>query len=252
MSFLSNTQKSTILVTGGASGIGLALSVKLSALGHTVIVAGRRQTQLDEAQKANPKLKTIQGDIGSDAGRIALFQNATRQFPDLNVLVNNAGILGAGGPLKDSTPAEWETYKSVIETNFVGAIHLTTLFLPHLVSKSNALVVNNTSILAFFPVAGVPIYAATKAALHSFTISLRHQLKDTSVKVVEIAPPAVETDATRGGGFPQIQPDEYAVDTIRQLLEGKSEITFNNDSPKTARASRDELDALFNLYNGVV
>jgi uncharacterized oxidoreductase len=208
MSFLSNntTQKSTILITGGGTGIGLALSQRLIALGHTVIAAGRRQSALDEAKAANPKLKTVQGDVGSDAGRLALFQKVTKEFPEVNVLINNAGVMGGAASLKDTTAADWEGHKQTIETNLVGTIHLSILFVPFLIEKANALIVVNSSILGFFPYAQTATYSATKgsftpfliifsviltlfllaAALHSFTISLRHQLKDTSIKVRKI------------------------------------------------------------------
>ncbi len=166
MSFLSSAssiQKSTVLVTGGGTGIGLALSKKLIGMGHTVIVVGRRQAQLDEAKSVNPKLNIIQGDVGSDISRIALFQKVINDFPEVNVLINNAAIAEFAGPLlKDTTPAAWEQHKTEIEINLVGPIHLSTLFLPHFVSKPHALIVNVTSVVAFFPVAVGSTYSATK------------------------------------------------------------------------------------------
>ncbi len=166
MSFLAaNTQqKSTILVTGGASGIGLAISKRLLDLGHTVIVAGRRQTQLDLAKAENPKLKIIQGDVGTDAGRIALFNKATKDYPELNVLINNAGVLADSSlpPLKDATAANWAAFQSELNINVSGPIHLSILFLPHLLTKENALIANVSSLLAFFPFAAFPVYSATK------------------------------------------------------------------------------------------
>jgi uncharacterized oxidoreductase len=165
MSFLNNSSntKSTILITGGASGIGLALAQRLLTLGHTVIVAGRRHAVLEQAKKENYDLKTVQGDIGTDAGRIALFQKVTKDFPEINVLVNNAGVLnGSAPPLKDTTAIDWQGHKDVIEINLVGTIHMSILFLPHLITKRNALIVNNTSILAFIPVAVAATYSATK------------------------------------------------------------------------------------------
>jgi uncharacterized oxidoreductase len=167
MSFLNSQNKSTIFITGGGTGIGLALAQRLLALGHVVIVAGRRQAQLDQAQKENPALKTIQGDIGSDTSRIALFEKVVREFPDVNVLINNAGISNGAKspPLKDTTPADWQKHKDVIDINLVGTIHMSILFLPHLTTKQNALIANNTSILAFFPYAASVTYSATKGAI---------------------------------------------------------------------------------------
>eukprot|EP01034_Spumella_vulgaris_P027589 gene27590-34333_t len=248
MSFLNNSEKSTIFITGGASGIGLALAVRLLALGHVVIVAGRRQSVLDQAQNEHPELKTIQGDIGSDASRVALFEKVVKEYPDVNVLINNAGVLNASAsPLKDTTAEDWEGHKSVIDINLVGTIHLSILFLPHLATKPRPLIVNNTSILAFIPVAVAATYSATKAALHSFTISLRHQLKASSIQVVEICPPTVQTDmGSRFGGMPL---DLYADDTMSRLLRGEEEISYEG---KYIRASRDELDAASEQINSTL
>jgi uncharacterized oxidoreductase len=249
MSFLANNNsnsKSTILITGGASGIGLALAEQFLALGHVVIAAGRRQTVLDKAQEAHPNLKTIQGDISSDAGRIALFEKATREFPDLNVLVNNAGVNPTVGPLKDTTEADWSGHKDNIEINLIGSIHMSILFIPHLITKSNALIANVTSILAFFQFAPVSTYGASKAALHSFTLSLRHQLKDTSIKVVEIVPPGVETDMCKDMGG--MDSTLYTSDVVFQLLNDVKEISYEG---KYIRASRDELQAVTDMYHAM-
>jgi uncharacterized oxidoreductase len=213
-----------------------------------VIAAGRRQAVLDQAQKEHPKLKTIQGDIGSDTGRIALFQKVTKDFPDVNVLINNAGIVSPSkAALKDTIASDWESHKQVLEINLTGNVHLAILFIPHLATKQNALIANVTSILAFFPIASMSTYCATKAALHSFTISLRHQLKDTSIKVVEIAPPAVDTEL--GKGLNGMNVEVYGDDTIKQLLEGAAEISYEG---KYIRASRDELDATSDYVNSLV
>eukprot|EP01034_Spumella_vulgaris_P027079 gene27079-33749_t len=249
MSFLSSTstQKSTILVTGGGTGIGLALSTRLADLGHTVIIAGRRQAQLDEAKAAHPKLKIVQGDIGSDASRIALFEKVTKEFPAVNVLINNAGVFGPMTPIKDVGVADWKAWKDVIEINVTGNIHMSTLFIPHFLTKPFAYISNVSSVLAFFPFAGAPVYSASKAALHSFTISLRHQLKDTNIRVTEITPPLVETDMSKG--MPgALDLNVYADDTIRQILDDVNEISYEG---KYIRFNRDELDAAFNGFNGV-
>jgi uncharacterized oxidoreductase len=166
MSFLgeNSVTKSTILITGGGTGIGLALAQRFMALGHVVIAVGRRQNVLDEAAKNNPGLLTIQGDIGSDATRVTLFKKVIEDFPDVNVLVNNAGFGNFGAsPLKDTTLEDWQSHKDVIETNLTGSIHMSILFIPHFLTKPNALIVNNTSMLAFFPIAGSGItYSLTK------------------------------------------------------------------------------------------
>eukprot|EP01034_Spumella_vulgaris_P040799 gene40799-50487_t len=245
MSFLANStsnNKSTILITGGATGIGLSLAQRLLELGHVVIAAGRRQEVLDKAAKDTPGLKVIQGDVGSDDARIALFEKVIKEYPDVNVLVNNAGIFDTTvSPLKDTTAADWKYHKDMFQINLIGPIHLSILFAPHFATKDNALIINVSGVLAFFPLAIGATGCASKAALHSFTISLRHQLKDTSIKVVEIVPPVVDTDLTRDWGGMDV--NLYGDDTIARLLRGEGEISYED---KHIRASRDELDATFN------
>ncbi len=162
MSFLNLSQKSTILITGGATGIGLSLTKRLLDLGHTVIAVGRRQDVLDEAKIAHPKLEILPGDIGSDIGRIALHQAALQRFPDINVLFNNAASLNMTPALKDSTEGDWEKHKQMIETNVNGMVHMSILFLPHLLTKPHALIANTTSFLGFVPASVVGTYCATK------------------------------------------------------------------------------------------
>jgi uncharacterized oxidoreductase len=165
MSFLNvnSIEKSTILITGGASGIGLAFAIRLMALGHTVIAAGRRQSALDAAKAANPNLKTVQGDIGSDAGRIALFEKVVKEFPEVNVLINNAAIARFDAPLlKDTTPADWLLHKAEIDTNCTGTIHLSILFIPHFAAKKQSLIAILSSIVGFFPISVASTYSATK------------------------------------------------------------------------------------------
>lgn len=165
MSFLNENciQKSTILITGGATGIGLALAHRLLSLGHEIIVAGRRQSVLDEAVKAHPGLKAVVGDVSSDESRIALFNNVVKQYPSVNVLINNAGILNMEvNSMKCSTAEDWVSHKKVLDTNIDGTVHLSLLFVPHLLTKDQAAVVNVTSILAYFPYANLMSYCASK------------------------------------------------------------------------------------------
>lgn len=187
-----NLSKNTILITGGASGIGFELVKQLSALGNTIIITGRDQAKLDRAQKQFPKIHTIQSDV-SDPSKIALlFNDVTKKFPELNILINNAGVMRTLNIHNE--PGDTTDFTREIDTNLKGPIHMVKQFLPHLKTKSTAAIINVTSGLAFVPLPTSPVYCATKAALHSFTLSLRVQLQKTNVKVFELAPPATKTE----------------------------------------------------------
>ena len=235
----------TILITGGASGIGLALALRLKKAGHTVVVAGRRESRLREAEAFG--LRTLPADVNSPEGREKLVTRMIGQFPAFNTLINNAGIQlqGAFHPAQ----REWQVQQTEIETNFSAPIHLAQLALPHLSNQPEASLVNVTSGLAFVPLAFVPVYSATKAGLHSFTLSLRHQLKGSRVSVVELAPPAVDTDLGGPGlhkfGVPV---DEFADAVVPRLLNGEECIAYGT-AEFGRLAGRAELDAAFERMN---
>lgn len=181
----------TILITGGTSGIGLAFAEKFMAEGNTVIICGRREERLKTLIEKHSQLITRTCDVSNAQDREALAKWVLENHPEVNVLMNNAGVQ----LLTDmTTPVDLNRIQNEIETNVIAPIHLTSLFAPHLATKSEAAIINISSGLAFVPLAFMPVYCATKAAVHSLTISLRHQLKNTSVKVFEIAPPAVDTE----------------------------------------------------------
>ncbi|MEO6952070.1 MAG: SDR family NAD(P)-dependent oxidoreductase [Polyangia bacterium] len=239
------TSGNTILVTGGSSGIGLGLARAFIEAGNEVVVCGRRKEALDEVKKNLPAVHVLVADTGSAIDRERLFKEVTERFPALNVLVNNAGIQRKVD-FKKREP--WADTASEIAINLEGPMHLSMLFIPHLGKQTRSLIANVSSGLAFVPIAAMPVYCATKAALHSFTMSLRQQLAKTPIEVVEIIPPAVRTNL--GGSHDFGTPlDEYVASVMAQLGEGRSETTHEM-SAKASQASRAELDATFKRMNG--
>ncbi|MDP9011221.1 MAG: SDR family NAD(P)-dependent oxidoreductase [Pseudomonadota bacterium] len=188
-------QKRTVLITGGTSGIGLELAKQLQQRGNTVIVTGRDQEKLDTARSALAGVHVFKSDV-SDPGAIAALRDAVlNQFPTLDTLVNNAGIMRN---LNLNQDRDLNDVTREIEINLSGPVRMVQQFLPHLKSRKGALIVNVSSGLAFIPMPISPVYCATKAAIHSFTQSLRVQLAGTGVTVIELAPPGVETPLFRG------------------------------------------------------
>jgi uncharacterized oxidoreductase len=236
----------TILITGGASGIGLAFAERFLAAGSEVIVCGRREERLLEVKEKFPRLHTRVCDVSEESERVDLCEWATGEFPQLNVLINNAGVQRR---LNLQESEKWAETRSEIAINFEGPLHLTRLFIPHLKKQANAAILNVTSGLSFAPLANVPVYCATKAALHSFTLSLRHQLSKTSIEVVEIIPPAVDTDLG-GVGLHTfgVKLDEFADAMFEGLKKGEAEIAYGS-AAQSSRASRDELDEISRRMN---
>lgn len=236
----------TVLITGGASGIGLAIAQRFMQAGSTVIVCGRRKEKLTEVQKKHPEIKTIACDLSKEKDRARLCEWATGEFPRLNVLVNNAGIQRR---VRIGEDKKWKSTQEEIAINFEAPVHLTALFLPHLMKQERPAILNVTSGLAFSPMAMAPIYCATKAALRSFTLSLRHQLAGTPVQVIEIIPPAVNTDLG-GVGLHTfgVAVDEFVNAVTMGLREGGPEIAYGF-SQRASQASRSELDEIFQRMN---
>jgi uncharacterized oxidoreductase len=185
-------RNNTILITGGGAGIGRGLAEALHAEGNQIIIAGRREDVLRETAAVNPGMRFAVLDV-EDAEAIRTFAaKIVKDYPALNVLINNAGIMRAETLTAD--PVELGDAEAMIATNILGPIRLTAALLPHLRRQTEATIINVTSGLAFVPLALTPTYSATKAAMHSYSQSLRHQLRNTSVRVIELAPPAVATD----------------------------------------------------------
>lgn len=235
-----------VLITGGASGIGLALAERFAKAGSEVIVCGRREDALAEAKEKVPALHTRVCDVSQKQERLELLQWVTSEFRTLNVLVNNAGIQRRISLLE---PEDWEQTHQELAINLDAPIHLCQLFLPHLIEQKNPAIINVTSGLAFAPFVSVPIYCATKAALRSFTLSLRQQLLKTPVEVVEIIPPAVNTDLGGPGLHTFGEPlDEFADAVMTRLAKGEQEIAYGS-ALQRSRASREELDLYFEEMN---
>ena len=191
-----NMTGNTILVTGGGSGIGRGLAEAFHDAGNTVIIAGRRSAPLAEVVAANPGMSSVLLDVADPAAIHAFAGQANHDYPALNVLINNAGIMQTEDALAD--PFDLSACEATVATNLLGPIRLTAALLPHLRRQSAAAVINVTSGLAFVPRATTPTYGATKAAMHSYTQSLRFLLRDTSVQVIELVPPLLATDLMPG------------------------------------------------------
>jgi uncharacterized oxidoreductase len=242
-----NLNGNTILVTGGASGIGFALAKRFADAGSEVIICGRREEQLKEAKKLCPALYALRCDVSLESERRELVERMAKDFPALNVLVNNAGIQNRVPPLRENQ--DWSKYRQEIAINLEAPMHLSMLFLSQLLSRPKAAVINVSSGLAFSPLAFMPSYCATKAAIHSFTLSLRYQLRETSVEVIEVIPPAVKTDLGGKGlhdyGVPL---DEFADHVMARIAKGELEFGFQF-SEKARLASRQELGEIFANMN---
>ncbi|WP_328223713.1 SDR family oxidoreductase [Streptomyces sp. NBC_00310] len=209
----------TILITGGTSGIGLGLALRLHEAGNKVIVAGRRKELLDEIAAEHPGIDALVLDVADPDSIARARETVAASHPGLNVLVNNAGIQLLESVLD---PAGLQVAEDHVATNLLGTIRMTYAFLPLLVGKDDAVVMNVTSALGFVPLPFTPTYSATKAALHSFSESLRIQLAgaDAGVQVIEVIPPAVRTTLMGQEDNEQSMPlDDFLTETLDLLRE---------------------------------
>ncbi len=238
-----NISNNKILITGGASGIGLGLTEHFVKAGNTVIVCGRRESALKEIADKFPELITKRCDLSSADEREKLCEWIAAEHDDLNVLVNNAGIQNW---MTVADEDFYEKAKAEIATNVEAPIHLTHLFLK---LDSLQTIINVTSGLSFVPFTKVPVYSATKAFFHSFTLSLRHVLQAKNVEVIEIIPPAINTDLGGTGRHDYAPPvGEFVASVFEQLKEGKTEITFGQ-SAGMANAAPEQLKQIFTMLN---
>ena len=234
----------TILITGGASGIGLGLAGKFTAEGNKVIICGRRASALEEAAAKYPSLITRKCDLTVSAERQALFNWISDEHGNLNVLINNAGIQQRLTVLDEDF---FQRAKQEIGINIEAPLHLTGLFLQ---LKSLNTIINVTSGLAFTPMVSAPVYSASKAFFRSYTLSLRHQLKQRNIEVIELIPPAVNTDLGGKGLHDHATPvDEFVEAIFKQLKEGRIELSYGFSEAMT-KAGPDDLLKVFQRMNG--
>jgi uncharacterized oxidoreductase len=238
-----NLSNNKILITGGASGIGLGLTERFVQENNTVIICGRRKAALKEVAEKFPSVITKVCDIANEAERLELYNWVVANHPDVNVLVNNAGIQNWMNVQDDDF---YKKASDEISINIAAPIHLTTLFLG---LKSLNTIMNVTSGLAFVPLSKVPVYCATKAFFRSFTLSLRHQLKSTGTEVIEIIPPALNTDLG-GKGIHDEHPavSDFIESIFKQLKDGKVELTFGTSESRAAANNATIVD-YFNRMN---
>ncbi len=247
-----NLTGNTILITGGGSGIGRGLAEALHALGNQVVIAGRRQKALDETTTANRGMKSLTLDIESPATIRAFAARIAADYPALNVLVNNAGIMR---PEKLREQKDVADAEAIVTTNLLGPIRLTAALLPHLQKQPRSTIINVTSGLAFLPLAVTPTYCATKAALHSYTLSLRYQLKDTTTEVVELVPPYVATDLMSGASDPRAMPLAAFITEVMNILKTQPtppEICVENVKRLRFAAESGKFDAIFQGLNAAM
>ena len=238
----------TVLITGGGSGIGRGLAVAMHRAGNRVIIAGRRADALRAVAEAHPGIEFRKLDVSDTDGIHRFVDRVRRDFPDLNVLVNNAGAMA----IEDLASPDPSIPPAVVNTNLLGPMVLTSLLLPTLRTHARGAIINVTSALAFVPMAVAPTYSATKAGLHSYTEALRFQLRDNGIQVIEIAPPRVETemDGPSKDGY-TVTVDEFIAQVMAQLTAEPEATEIVVDAARALRhAERDGVyDQLFAAVN---
>ena len=246
-----NITGNTILITGGGSGIGRALAEAFHKAGNQVVIAGRREALLNEVTTANPGMEALLLDIQDKDDVAAFARQAVESFPALNAVIHNAGIMRSEAV---ATGDFLETAEDTIATNLLGPIRLTAALLPHLLRQQRAAILTVSSGLAFVPLATTPTYSATKAAIHSWSMALREQLKATPVEVIEIAPPYVQTEllGPQQAVDPAAMPLAEFIAEVMALLESQpetGEIIVERCKPLRFAAENGQVAAIFAQLN---
>jgi uncharacterized oxidoreductase len=249
-------QGNTILITGGATGIGYAFAEALLKNGNKVIICGRREDKLKEAKKNHPELVIRVCDVSDEKERQSLFEWTTSNFPDLNIIINNAGIQRTIDLTKGVE--ELKNGADELKINLEAPIYLSAQFIPFFADKKDTAIINVSSGLAFTPMARMPIYCATKAALHTYSMTLRHQLKDLGIKIFEVVPPMIlDTELNMEGraksgtnlvNFKTPTSAEFVEVVMNGIQKDEFEIGYGS-SVDLKKASREELDKRFEMMN---
>jgi uncharacterized oxidoreductase len=228
----------TIFITGGGSGIGRGLAEAFHRLGNKVIISGRRAERLQATIDANPGMASVELDVSDPSSITRVAAELIAQNPTLNVLINNAGIM-----LLDHVDGAIDEYLlvSTVTTNFGGPIRLSAALVDHLKAQANAVIVNVTSVLGFVPLVPTAIYSATKAALHSYTLSQRYALRSAGVQVIELVPPWVRTDLLNSAEEARAMPlPAFIEEAMAQFADGADEILVGEAASMRANPGADE------------
>jgi uncharacterized oxidoreductase len=240
----------TVVITGGSTGIGFALAERLVKLGNEVVICGRSGEKLKAAEEKLPSVHTLNADISKDEGRRRLFEFVTTKFKGANILVNNAGIqrhIDFRKGIVDLLKNEDE-----IEINFRSQIYLSAMFIPVLMKQKDPAIVNVSSGLGFAPLAAFPVYSATKAGIHSFTVSLRRQLRDTAIRVFEAIPPTVYDTGLKGKPIEKTEWSISSAEMADAIIEGLKNDVYEiaaGASKNFLSASKRDLDKAFGDMN---